>query len=76
MIDPRDLRVDGAGPPTSERTDPGPRAGGGESSGPPRRAERGDDGPSRSAVTNQHSFADEDSEVDAARNYHGADDSA
>ena len=35
-----------------------------------------DDVPPRSVSTNQHSFADEDFEVDTARNYHGVGDPA
>ena len=37
---------------------------------------RDDDAPPRSFAINQHSFADEDFEVDTARNYHGVDDPA
>ncbi len=35
-----------------------------------------DEVPPSNVVTNQHSSAEDDFEVDAARNYHGVDDSA
>ena len=77
MIDPRDLRIDDIGPPAVEPPGRGLRADGGDDAGPAGRERAGDGGNrSRLGMTNQHSFADEEFEVDTAQNYHGADDPA
>ena len=77
MVDRVDLGTDEFGQSATEPSDRGLPAG----ATPDGRRFGRDDGmevgarPER-AATNQHSFAEDDFEVDTARNYHGADDPA
>ena len=75
MVDRLDPRINDPGPPAGDPAGHGLHADALGDAGPSGRVEESDAVTRpRSAAINQHSFADEEFEVDSAQNYHGVDD--